>query len=82
VAWLSEVLRLETYDAAGRTVISMKLAQSASRDDNGIGRLAAVPIIALPQLSPQLPCTSCAARALRRTVANFMLAKVQRMKIF
>ena len=80
--WLSEVLREETYNAAGTTVISMKLAQSASRDDNGIGRLVAVPKIALPQLSPQLQCTSCAVRALRMTAVNFMLAKVQKMKIF
>jgi hypothetical protein len=71
-----------TYDTAGMTVISMKLEQSANRDDNGIGRLPAVPIIALPQLSPQLPCTNCTARALRMMVVNFMLAKVQRMKIF
>jgi hypothetical protein len=36
VARLSEVLHVETYDAAGTTVISMKLAQSANRNDNGI----------------------------------------------
>lgn len=81
MVWPSEVLQVKAYDAAGMTVISMKLEQAASLDDNGSGRLGAVPITAIPQLSPQLPFTKCAARALNMTVVNFMLAKIQIMTI-
>lgn len=71
------------------TVISMKLAQSASRDDNTGTRLAAVPVIALLQLSPAqarfpslLEDTSLAVRIPTMIVVNFMLVEAQRMEIF